>query len=146
MVLSADLGGPFDLGRGGPGGWWIVVEPDVRFGVNDIASPDLAGWLRARMPTFPTERPIDEAPDWICEVLSPATARRDRTIKANLYLRGGVSYYWLIDPDLRTLEALEAHGGAWIRRGAWGDGEKAAIPPFAAVTLTISDLFPPLPS
>jgi len=146
VILSSRLGPPFDLGEGGPGGWWIVIEPDVALGPHDIVSPDLVGWRRERMPEFPRERPITLAPDWVCEVLSPRTARRDRTIKADLYLRSGVPHYWLVDVELRTLEALEAHGERWVRLGAWSEGERARAAPFEAVEIAVGTLFPPPPS
>ena len=144
-VLSSHLTPPFDLKIGGPGGWWIVIEPDVAFGPHDIVSPDLAGWRRSTLPTLPDERPITLAPDWVCEILSPATARRDRLTKADLYLSGGVGYYWLIDTELRTLAALRADQGRWVRLGAWTDGHRAAIPPFEAISFDVGSLFPPLP-
>src|ERR671939_525897 len=53
-VLGEELGGPFDRGRGGPGGWWILDEPELHFG-NDVLVPDLAGWRRERVPVIPDE-------------------------------------------------------------------------------------------
>ncbi|MGD2114698.1 MAG: Uma2 family endonuclease [Acidobacteriota bacterium] len=144
-VMSAELSGPFDVGRGGPGGWWILIEPDVAFGAHDIVAPDLVGWRRKRMPAFPDEQPIFARPDWICEVLSPRTAGRDRTAKADLYLRAGVPHYWLVDPQARTLEAFEREDDRWARLGAWSDGDDAAIPPFDAIEIPVGDLFPPEP-
>jgi Uma2 family endonuclease len=142
-VLSSVLTPPFDLARGGPGGWWIVIEPDVELGPHDIVSPDVAGWRRSSLPTLPSDRPILVPPDWTCEVLSPATARRDRLNKADLYLRSGVGFYWLVDTELRTLEALRSEGGRWIRLGAWTDGHHAAIPPFEGISWDVGSLFPP---
>ncbi len=142
--LSSLLGPPFAFGRGGPGGWWLVTEPDVAFGPHDIVGPDLVGWRKARMPVPPTERPITLDPDWICEVLSPSTARRDRLVKADLYLRAGVPHYWLIDPEARLLEAYESQAGRWVRLGGWESGP-AAIPPFEAVEIDVTHLFPPEP-
>ena len=51
-VLGRFIGGPFedDDGRGGPGGWWILLEPDARFDAHTIVRPDLAGWRRERLP------------------------------------------------------------------------------------------------
>jgi Uma2 family endonuclease len=142
-AISGSLWPPFDHGTSGPGGWWIVIEPDVQFGPHDIVNPDLVGWRRERMPAFPEVQPIAIVPDWVCEVVSPRTARRDRTVKADLYLRSGVPHYWLVDIDLRAIEALEAHSGRWVRLGAWSDGERARIPPFDAIEIEVGSLFPP---
>src|SRR5450755_3556629 len=49
--LAMKLGGPFDLGQGGPGGWVILFEPEIHLGPRpDIIVPDLAGWRRERLP------------------------------------------------------------------------------------------------
>lgn len=142
-VLSSDLTAPFGRGRGGPGGWWILIEPDVSFGPHDIVSPDLVGWRRERVPDFPDEQPVSIRPDWLCEVLSPRTANRDRTAKSDLYFHSEVPYYWLIDPEARTLEAFERDAEGWLRVGAWGDEDEARIPPFDAVAIEVGALFPP---
>ncbi len=143
-LLFTHLCEPFDLGVGGPGGWWLVIEPDVLFDPHNIVSPDLCGWRRERMPELPDESPVGLTPDWICEVISPSSSRRDRLAKADLYLRGGVPHYWILDPADRLLEAFAADKGKWLRLGAWSDGDLAAIPPFEAVTLEVGSLFVPL--
>ena len=85
-TLGRFVGGPFDDddGFGGPGGWWIFSEVDVRFTEHDIVRPDLVGWRRERL-VQPDVRPIDVVPDWVCEILSPSTASRDRVYKRHLY-------------------------------------------------------------
>lgn len=143
-ILFSGLFAPFDQGRGGPGGWWLVIEPDVRLNPNDIVAPDVAGWRRARLPDLPDTRPIDILPDWVCEVLSPSHPRRDRIVKADLYLRSGIPFYWILDVSGRTLEAFAHRESAWLRLGAWTDGDTPRIPPFDAVELDVGGLFPPL--
>src|SRR5262245_27705998 len=139
------IGGPYhdDDGRGGPGGWWIFLEVDVRLGPHDIVRPDLSGWRRDRLPAPGEVRPIDVAPDWVCEVVSPSTASRDRVTKRALYARSKIPYYWLVDPSARTLEALRLAGDRWTDVGAWADGETARIAPFDEVELEIGRLFLP---
>jgi hypothetical protein len=77
--LGGALRGPFDRGRGGPGGWRILFEPELHLGA-DICLPDLAGWLRERLPRLPDEASIAIAPDRICEVVSLATAALNPTM------------------------------------------------------------------
>ncbi len=139
------LGGPFDDddGHGGPGGWWIFVEVDVALGRHDIVRPDHAGWRRERLPRPGSVRPIEIVPDWVCEVLSPSTAARDRVAKRALYARAGVAHYWLIDPDVRVLEALALRDGAWLEVGFYDDSATARVPPFEAIELAIGRLFLP---
>jgi Uma2 family endonuclease len=137
------LGGPFDDddGRGGPGGWWIFVEVDVALGDHDIVRPDLSGWRRDRLLRPGATRPIAVVPDWVCEVVSPSTAARDRVTKRNLYARTGVAHYWLIDPEARVVEALALRDGRWFEVGAYDDAATARIPPFEAIELEVGRLF-----
>ncbi|MDQ3032866.1 MAG: Uma2 family endonuclease [Myxococcota bacterium] len=145
-ALRRFVGGPFhdDDGFGGPGGWWIFLEVDVRLDRHDVARPDLAGWRRARLPAPWDQRPIDVVPDWICEVVSPSNERHDRVTKMRLYAAAGVAHYWLVDPDERVLEALALESGTWRVLGRWLDGETARVAPFDAIELDVTRLFPPI--
>lgn len=139
------LGGPFDDddGRGGPGGWWIFVEVDVALGRHDIVRPDLSGWRRDRLERPGAKRPIGVVPDWVCEIVSPATATRDRVTKRALYARSGVAHYWLIDPAARVLEALALRERTWLEVGVYDDTAIARIAPFEAIELEVGRLFLP---
>jgi len=96
-VLGMRLGPPYRFGEGGPGGWWILIEPEVHF-VRDteVAVPDLAGWRRERLPSIPEDQRFLVAPDWVCEILSPGSRSKDREIKMPLYARHGVCHAWLV--------------------------------------------------
>ena len=139
-TLGIDLGGPFQRGRGGPGGWWILDEPELHLG-GDVLVPDLAGWRRERMPHTPASAWFDLAPDWVCEVLSPSTAILDRTRKLPVYARERVSWLWLIDPRNRTLEVLRLEGESWLVAGSYGGDQKAHLPPFDAIELELEALW-----
>lgn len=52
-------------------------------------------------------------------------------------IRFGVPHYWIVDPDDRGLEAFEARDGAWVRLGAWIDGDTPPVPPFDAIELDV---------
>lgn len=145
-ALGSFIGRPFDDddGHGGPGGWWILTEVDVRLSPHDIVRPDLAGWRRERLGADPWDTlPIDVVPDWICEVLSPGNAAHDRVTKRRLYARHRVPYYWLVDPQTRTLEALRLDGELWVETGSWGEGDVARVEPFDAIELDVARLFVP---
>ena len=92
-IASAGLGRAFDRGRDGPGGWWIFHEPELHFG-EDILVPDVTGWRRERMPKLPDTDYVILAPDWACEVLSPATRKLDLVDKRPVYAREGVPHLW----------------------------------------------------
>ena len=51
-ALGIELGPPFGRGRGGPGGWVILDEPELHI-VGQVLVPDLAAWRRDRMPEIP---------------------------------------------------------------------------------------------
>jgi Uma2 family endonuclease len=139
-MLGAKLGTRYDMGDGGPGGWWILDEPELHLG-DDILVPDLAGWRRERMPVLPETAWFDLAPDSVCEVLSPSTARLDRIQKMPIYAADGVGHIWLIDPDLRTLEAYENHDGRWTLIASHADQDQIRVPPFDAVALDLGRLW-----
>jgi Uma2 family endonuclease len=138
--LGSELGGPFDRGRGGPGGWWLLDEPEIHIGA-DVVVPDLAGWRRERMPALPETAWFESAPDWLAEVLSPSTARFDRAEKLPLYARWGVRHVWLIDPELRTLEVFENAAGRWVLLETLKDAEAVRQPPFEALEFPLSVLW-----
>ena len=142
--LGYELIGPFQRGRGGPGGWWFIVEPELHL-IRDteVDVPDLAGWRRERMPTLPQGLRATVIPDWVCEVLSPSTAGIDREIKMPIYARFGVAYAWLLDPIARTLEAYALEEGAWREIGRFTGAALVSVAPFEAVSLNLEDLWAP---
>ena len=140
-ALAAKVGGPFDYDAGGPGGWWIVLEPELHVGA-DVVVPDLAGWRRARMPVYPETPFVTLAPDWVCEVLSPSTRRLDLLGKRPIYAHEGVQHLWFVDPIDRTLEAFKLHDGRWLLIATAQDEDPVSISPFEAVDFSLGTLWP----
>ncbi len=138
--LGSDVMALFDRGRGGPGGWWILNEPELHFG-EDVVVPDIAGWRRERMPSIPQVPYFTMAPDWVCEVLSPSTERIDRAKKLRIYAAAGVAHAWLLDPLQRTLEVLRLNEGAWTIVSVFAGSEMVRAEPFAAVELDLGGLW-----
>lgn len=138
--LTADLLGPFDRGRGGPGGWWILAEPELHLS-DDVVVPDLAGWRRARLPAMPDEAFFTVAPDWVCETLSPSTERIDRGQKLAIYAREGVAHLWLLNPIAETLEAYRLEQGRWLLLVTHSGDAAARIEPFDAVEIELWHLW-----
>ncbi|MDX9722771.1 MAG: Uma2 family endonuclease [Myxococcota bacterium] len=135
-VVGMDIGTPFQRGRGGPGGWWILFEPELHLDTQ-VMVPDLAGWRRERLPHLRNEPFFPLVPDWVCEVISPSSAGVDRVRKQPLYLHAGVAHLWLIDPIQRTLESYQARDGAWVVSGSYSEEKDARVVPFEAVELDI---------
>lgn len=134
----------FDEGRGGPGGWWLMYETEVRFG-RHVMVPDLSGWRRSRVPELPDKVPLPIIPDWVCEILSPSTERIDREKKLPVYARFGVDHVWLVDPLVRTLEVFERTQRRWILASVHSGDARVRVPPFEAIALDLSRWWMPLP-
>ncbi len=140
-ALGEELGPPFKRGRGGPGGWIILFEPELHLG-EDILVPDLGAWRRTRLPVLTDDEAFFTlAPDWVCGVLSSSTAKSDRAEKLPIYLREEVCHVWLVDPILRTLEVLARSGGAWSLLAVHRDDARVRAPPFDAIELDLSILW-----
>jgi hypothetical protein len=139
-ALGEELGPPFKRGRGGPGGWIILFEPELHLG-DEVVVPDLAGWRRERLPVIPDAAFVAVAPDWVCEVLSRSTERMDRAEKMPLYAASGVSFAWLVHPRHRMLEAFKLENSRWVTIGVYKDEERARIEPFEAIELELGALW-----
>jgi Uma2 family endonuclease len=139
-VLGTEIGGPFQQGRGGPGGWWILDEPELHVG-RDVVVPDVAGWRRTRMPAPPSTPAIELAPDWVCEILSPSTEAMDRVPKLRIYAREGVANVWFVNPLTHTLEVLRLSNGAWVVVATHDGDATVNVEPFDAVPLELFRLW-----
>lgn len=139
--LSDELTGPFQKSRGGPGGWVFFVEPELHLGPH-VVVPDIAGWRRERLAAYPDTTYFELVPDWVCEVLSASTDRRDRTVKSRVYADASISHFWIIDPRLQILEAFELDEGRWVKVGAWNSDDEVRALPFDAIVFSLADLWP----
>ena len=141
-TLGGELYNPYHRGRGGPGGWWILDEPEIHF-IRDteVLVPDLAGWRRDRMLHLSRDQRIQVVPDWVCEILSPSTSGKDRLLKMPVYARYGVAYLWLVDPLSRTLEAFALREGQWVALGEFRDQAVVSVAPFADIGLELGALW-----
>ena len=139
-ALFLRLGGPFQNGENGPGGWWFHPEPELHFG-SDVVVPDIAGWRRERMPAVPNVAYFTLAPDWLCEVLSPSTEDIDRRKKLPIYARAGVTHAWLVDPLQQTLEVLRLESQRWSMVADHEGNTKVRAEPFEAIELALGALW-----
>lgn len=136
LQLGAVLIGDFEGPIRGDAGWWFLMEPELHFGA-DVVVPDLAGWRRTTLDCIPDVAAITVAPDWLCEVLSPSTARLDRARKMNVYARAGVGHMWILDPIGRTLETYRLEDGRWVVVATYAGDDPVRAEPFDAHPLTM---------
>ncbi|MGV3625889.1 MAG: Uma2 family endonuclease [Archangium sp.] len=141
-ALNGTLFDRFHRNPGGrqPGGWWLVTDVSVELG-EEVFRPDLSGWRRERIPTFPTERPVKDRPDWVCEVLSPSNARTDRVEKLRTYHQHGIPHYWLVDPREETLTVFRYSPGGYVVALVAGREARVKAEPFDAITLQVGRFF-----
>lgn len=137
-VILVSTQGPYDLGQGGPGGWWILPEPGIELPGSPEFSPDVAGWRRERLPELPEAEPIRVVPDWVCEVLSPGTRGYDFIKKRPFYARSGVSWLWYVDVEARSISVSQLRDGAWVEVAVHGDDERVRLQPFPEVELDLA--------
>lgn len=141
--IAASLRGPFHRRRGDdpPGGWWLATEVLVELEPHELVRPDIVGWRRERVPDRPTGWPVRERPDWVCEVLSNTTVRRDLGPKMRLYHEHGVAHYWAADPAGRFLAVYRRTDEGYLLVLTAGPGEKVRAEPFDAVELDVGTFF-----
>lgn len=139
-TLGEELGPPFNRGRGGPGGWVILDEPELHLR-DDVLVPDLAGWRRERMPEMPDVAAFTLAPDWVCEVLGASTSATDRGEKLPVFAREGVGHVWFVDPIVKTLEVLRLDGDSYRILATYHDDARVRAEPFDALELELDVLW-----
>jgi Uma2 family endonuclease len=144
-MLGVELGAPFQRGRGGPGGWWILDEPELQLVAKEPVVPDLAGWRVGRMPQLPDTACFTLAPDCVCEVLSRSTEKLDRDEKLPYYAEHGVPHVWLIDPIDQRLEiyTLDAGSKRWREVRIHQGNATVRAEPFDAIELELAALWSP---
>jgi Uma2 family endonuclease len=139
-MLGAYLMPPLVLGSGGPGGWWILDEPEVLFYRNRFI-PDLVGWRRERLPKIPTEAIIDVVPDWVCEVVSESSRKTDRKLKPPIYLKSGVKHMWIVEPAARTVEIYRATDQGWLLLETFSDDDQMKAEPFESFVIPLAHVW-----
>ena len=141
LALGGEIVPPYQFGRGGgPGGWIMLIEPEVKFD-EDLLVPDVAGWRKERFPGKPKENWFSVVPDWICEILSPSTARKDRVLKMPIYARNAVQYVWLIDPTPKTLEVFRLESGKWVLLAVYSENDKLRAEPFQETEIDLGNFW-----
>jgi Uma2 family endonuclease len=137
---------PYDRRSGGgdrPGGWWFLTEQLVGFAAGQTLRPDVAGWLRARLPEPPAaeETVALIRPDWIAEIISPSNAGNDLVKKKRIYYQHHVPHYWIIDPRDESLTVLRWTPDGYTEVLVAQRGERVRPEPFGEVDLAVGVLF-----
>lgn len=130
-------------GEGRPGGWWFLTEQLVAFSPAHVLRPDVAGWLRERLPVPPKHEDaiVRVRPDWVCEIISPKKASEDLIRKKRIYHAQGVPYYWIVDPRDEILIVLQWTAKGYLELLTAQRGERVRAEPFLEIELPVGGLF-----
>ena len=123
-----------DLGRVYP------VLTDVVLSDRDVVKPDILYVSKQRSHILTREN-VRGAPDLVVEILSPATAERDRTFKLDLYAQHGVKEFWIVDPDAKTITVLLQGEGRFEVSGIYEAGQSLRSPTLAGFSVTLEEIF-----
>ena len=107
-----------------------------------IVQPDLVYLDREQLPAL-HRRGVEGPPTLVIEILSPTTAATDRSRKRALYARYGVPNFWLVDPDVRVIEAYVLRDGEYALAVRAAGGQPLDLPPFVDLGLVPDSLWPP---
>ncbi len=128
----------------GSDGWWILYEPELHLDAQ-VLVPDLVGWRRSTTPDFDWDVAYyEERPDWVCEVLSPSTARHDRIVKLDIYHSAQIPWVWLVDPVAETVEVYKWSEQGWLRTQTAEGRRSVNLSPFEAEALDLDVIWPPI--
>lgn len=121
----------------------VFVSPiDVRFpSLADPVQPDVV-FVASGRGEMVTERWIEGVPDLIVEVLSPGNPQHDRKVKFDVYARGGVREYWIVDPAARIIEVYVLRGQAFACVAEFGPEAQVRSEVLPDLTLTVGDVLP----
>ena len=114
---------------------------DVVLSNTDVVQPDLLFVAREREHVLQGGDNVRGAPDVVIEILSPATAARDRTIERALYAQHGVKEYWLVDPDSKTVTVLLLEERRFAEAGAYGPGQNVTSPTLPGFGFDPAEIF-----
>ncbi len=112
-----------------------VVLSDI-----DVVQPDLLFVSNERMHII-TPAGVQGAPDLVVEILSPATAERDRGYKRALYARNGVKEYWIVGTDAGVVTVLLLGDDGYEVVDTFGEGDTLTSPTLEGFSLKVDDVF-----
>lgn len=123
-----------------PSGWWFGTEVDIQFELHQVFRPDIAGWRRERVVEQPKDFPTLVTPDWVCEVLSTSTAKRDLGKKKDVYFRHNVEHYWTVDPERRLFTVYRRTEAGYLVALTAEPGQRVRAEPFDLVELDVGEI------
>ena len=118
----------------------IAAPTDVVLSDTDVVQPDIL-FVSNQKSHILTRESVRGAPDLVVEILSPATAERDRTLKLDLYAQHGVKEYWIVDPDAGTVMVLLRGEVGFEVTGIYEEGQTLRSPTLAGFSVALEEIF-----
>ena len=121
----------------------VLGDTDTIFGDYDVRRPDIIYFTKERQHLIQEDEAIDGPPDLCVEIVSPSSTGVDRRDKFKQYARAGVAYYWILDPEARTIEAYRLTGGRYRLAGRGAGEQIVRLLPFADLDIPLGELWFP---
>ena len=128
------------FGRKDPEGEVLGAPLDVILSEHTVLQPDLL-YIPGSASDVLDHPYIDEPPELVVEILSPSTAQKDRVRKSEIYRKAGVTHYWIVDPDAKTIEAFALRDGYYALLAAASDRELFQHPDFPEMEILLEKVF-----
>jgi Uma2 family endonuclease len=124
-------------------GWGVVIAAPIEVQFTDlrIVQPDLIFIRRDRLHIIGKKR-VEGAPDLVLGILSPGSRKADLGWKLTLYARGGVPFYWVLDPIARTVRIYRLEEEGYVAEPILRPGQTLSCPLFPGITTDVANLFP----
>lgn len=120
----------------------FAAPVDVVLSDLDVVQPDLV-FISAAKASLVTEKNISGAPDLAVEIISAASRKTDETIKRKLYEGHGVGEYWIVDPELETVDIHRLSDRGYVRAAELSLEADHAIesPLLPGLKIKLADIF-----
>ncbi len=119
----------------------LIPGPGVVFDDYNGVIPDLV-FVSAERQHIITDRGLIDAPDLVVEVVSPGetNSERDRQLKRQLYGRRGVREYWIVDPQLKTIEIYRLQENVLVLEATLRGSDSLTSPLFPGFSCTVDEI------
>lgn len=122
-----------------PRGGEVFYAPiDVLLGPNDVCQPDL---VVVTDPSQVSPRGIEGAPTLLVEIASPATRNYDRITKSRRYAERGVAHYWILDPELGSIDCYRNSESRWESIGNFRRDQTLIHPDFPGLSIPLETIW-----
>ena len=117
----------------------LVGDVDTIFTEFDVRRPDIIFIAKKRLNI--AKNVIEGSPDLCIEILSPSSERIDREDKFKQYQDARVAFYWIVNPQDRTIEAYELKNRKYRPAGSAKGNQTVRLPPFPDLDIPLADLW-----